>query len=66
MKTLACMASWLMYGLGDMFYKICDVMPDRRWLYWWHSMWYRAYNWCMLKSSDIQDATGCNGPWEAP
>lgn len=57
------MLCWACYYLGDLCYKILDVLPDRPWLSWWHSGWYRPYNWLMNRSYNIQDRTGCNGPW---
>lgn len=49
------LVSWALYWLGD---GISRVM-DNRYLSWL----YPAYNSLMIASSNVQDWSGCDGPW---
>jgi hypothetical protein len=63
MKAIGYIASWTLYWLGHWSWQISTLAPDNdRWA-WWAETWYTPYNWLMLRSSDIQDATRCAGPW---
>ena len=53
-------ATWVLYAIGHAL---------SRPLVWWDSevvagVLYPAYNWCMFASSDVQEWSGCNGPWQ--
>lgn len=53
-------ACWVLYGVGHAL---------SRPLLWWDSeftagLFYRPYNWCMFASSDVQEWSGCKGPWQ--
>lgn len=60
MKRLAgwC-ASWFLFCMGDIVARVLRVVPNE-----WPTYWlYRAYQFFMCASSDVQDWGG-SGPWK--
>lgn len=54
---LGCKVAWILYYMGDFTSRVMDK-TEASWLY-------GFYNWCMTKSSQIQDwSNNPKGPWQ--
>ena len=54
-KLIGYILSWTLYWLGDFVSK-----P----MHWTYGYWlYPVYNRLMIWSTDVQDWSGCDGPW---
>jgi len=55
-KILAFIPTWVLYYTGDFI---------SRYLFMGYFMWsFYLYNWCMIKSMEIQDWAGLKEPWQ--
>lgn len=57
-KIIGVVPAWGLYYIGDF---TCKIMIKLEF-----NFLFKMYNWCMVKSGDIQDWAELEGPWSEP